>query len=524
MSKTYEEILQGLKDAFETNAAAWGDLTGYLKTTQSKFITLQDWNTLIALLGRTDAYIRAMYPLISGLGDLGTSFKDDVSDIRSDTELARDAAILAKTATEEVRDEVASKTITEVSIMDDGRLCFTFEDGSTAVTESSVIGPQGPQGIQGPPFMISKTFSSVDEMHAGAATDGVLPGQYVAIDTNVEYEDSAKVFMKREDGTYTFVVDLSGKEGIQGPKGDSVVEDLTLPDKWYTLNDKIAANAGNDGHPIMGGLVYKAMDGSIKVFPLAPAYGVRVEEAGEGLSTVALYNSAQQLLCKPATDGRHTICLEQLGKLLGCGPNSGNSILPKEEEDYPQPVDTSVPTGERIPYVFCRDTNNVFTSKPYSVKVLKRSLVERDDDGGIAVRDPVNNFQPVTFNSLGNVCKCVFRDKYVHSTPSNNTAATGFADLEIGKSYTLQYLGTDGIMYFTNTVLYTGNNVTFTRGTQTTLYDGKNRRWQFNSVDASKFTRNVTLQEHDTSVLFDWVKSYVDDAIKSIPNAKGVGF
>jgi hypothetical protein len=216
MSKTYEEILQGLKDAFEENAAAWGDLTGYLKTTQSKNITLQDWNTLIALLGRTDAYIRAMYPLVSGLGNLGTAFKDDVSDIRSDAVFARDVAILAKNATEKIRDEVVSKTIAEISIVNGGKLCFTFKDGSTAVTESSVIGPQGEQGL---PFMISKTFSSVDEMYAGAATDGVLPGQYVAIDTNVENEDSAKVFLKKEDGTYAFVVDLSGKEGIQGPQG-----------------------------------------------------------------------------------------------------------------------------------------------------------------------------------------------------------------------------------------------------------------------------------------------------------------
>ncbi len=97
------------------------------------------------------------------------------------------------------------------------------------------------KGDKGDPFMISKTFSSVEEMNAGAATDGVLPGQYVAIDTNVEDPDSAKVFLKREDGTYGFVVDLSGREGIQGPpgpKGDAYT--LTDLDKQEIANKVLA--------------------------------------------------------------------------------------------------------------------------------------------------------------------------------------------------------------------------------------------------------------------------------------------
>lgn len=245
MSKTYEEILQGLKDAFEENAAAWGDLTGYLKTTQSKAITLQDWNTLIALLGRTDSYIRAMYPLMSGLGDLGTTFKDDVSDIRSDAELARDAAILAKNDAEAVRDEALSKTIATISVVDGGKLCFTFEDGSTVVTESSVMGPQGPQG-------------------------------------------------------------------------DNIIDATELPQEWYELNEKL-----EEEHRIMGGLIYKGMDGVIKVTPLAPPYGVREDECGVAMNALAMYNSKQQILCKPPTDERHAVNLgyliQELKKYISSG-------------------------------------------------------------------------------------------------------------------------------------------------------------------------------------------------------------
>jgi hypothetical protein len=392
MSKTYEEILQGLKDAFEKNAAAWGDLTGYLKTTQSKAITLQDWNTLIALLGRTDSYIRAMYPLMSGLGDLGITFKDDVSDIRSDVELARDEAIRAKNDTEKVRDEVASKTITEVSIVDGGRLCLTFEDGSTAVTEASVIGPRGPQGVQGSPFMISKTFSSVDEMHAGAATDGVLPGQYVAIDTNVENEDSAKVFLKKDDGTYAFVVDLSGKEGIQGPQGDNIIEKTELPQKWYDLNEKLEYD-----HKIKGGLIYKDMNGNVQVYPLAPAYGVRKDEAGESIPTVVVYNSAQQIMCKPATDGRHAVSLQQLDKFFGGTDSDSEKTFSIKRIP---PVDTSVPESARKQYVFCRDSTNAFAGKFYSAWQHPRSLAERDEYGNVKVESPVLDSHAVTLGFL----------------------------------------------------------------------------------------------------------------------------
>ncbi len=105
----------------------------------------------------------------------------------------------------------------------DPEAVLSFKDGQMLLHFKLPKGEKGDMGVkgeQGDPFLISKTFSSVDEMNAGAATDGVLPGQYVAIDTNVEQEDSAKVYIKREDGTYGFVVDLSGKAGIQGPKGD----------------------------------------------------------------------------------------------------------------------------------------------------------------------------------------------------------------------------------------------------------------------------------------------------------------
>lgn len=80
-------------------------------------------------------------------------------------------------------------------------------------------GPQGPQGAKGDAVAIVKTYKSVAEMNAGYATDGVLNGQFVMIDTgNVDDEDNAKLYVKGAKG-YTYITDLSGATGMTGPQG-----------------------------------------------------------------------------------------------------------------------------------------------------------------------------------------------------------------------------------------------------------------------------------------------------------------
>lgn len=86
-------------------------------------------------------------------------------------------------------------------------------------------GPEGPQGATGPQgpagaaFAIAKTYESVSAMNAGFATDGVLTGQFVMIDTgNVEDEDNAKLYVKGAEA-YSYITDLSGATGMTGPQG-----------------------------------------------------------------------------------------------------------------------------------------------------------------------------------------------------------------------------------------------------------------------------------------------------------------
>lgn len=80
----------------------------------------------------------------------------------------------------------------------------------------SIIGPQGPQGIQEPKgegFSIAKTYASVSEMYAAIDIDNLPVNSFVLINTdNVNDEDNAQLYMKTENG-YSYLTDLSGAQG-----------------------------------------------------------------------------------------------------------------------------------------------------------------------------------------------------------------------------------------------------------------------------------------------------------------------
>ena len=99
--------------------------------------------------------------------------------------------------------------------------------------------------ITGPAGNIVRSYSSIDEMQAAYATDGVRVGGLVLIDTgNVEDEDNAKMFVKGNE-KYDYVTDLSGAQGIkgadgkQGVKGESGADGKT-PELQLVNGDLIA--------------------------------------------------------------------------------------------------------------------------------------------------------------------------------------------------------------------------------------------------------------------------------------------
>lgn len=95
--------------------------------------------------------------------------------------------------------------------------------------DTGAQGPQGIPGAQGVPgepgaaFQIVKIYSSIDEMDADYAGSDVEVGEFVIIQSDTNDVDNAKVFLKT-DTCYSFIVDLSGSQGIAGPTGPQGIQ------------------------------------------------------------------------------------------------------------------------------------------------------------------------------------------------------------------------------------------------------------------------------------------------------------
>lgn len=94
--------------------------------------------------------------------------------------------------------------------------------GATGATgEKGDTGATGATGDTGDPFIIYKTYASVSAMEADAGN--VPEGMFVAIQSNVEDPDNAKLYLKGAS-EFSFVTDMScatGLKGDTGAKGDT---------------------------------------------------------------------------------------------------------------------------------------------------------------------------------------------------------------------------------------------------------------------------------------------------------------
>lgn len=129
-------------------------------------------------------------------------------------------------------DEQTNDVIEEVDVMTSAS-SVVFSDGETFQQKLNAgklkgdVGPQGAKGDAGPqgakgdigePFAIYKTYSSIALMNQDLIN--VPNGKFVLISTeNVENVDNSKLYVKTSN-SFNFVNDLSGAQGIQGPKGE----------------------------------------------------------------------------------------------------------------------------------------------------------------------------------------------------------------------------------------------------------------------------------------------------------------
>lgn len=119
-------------------------------------------------------------------------------------------------------------------------ITITLSDNTTRTF--SVM--NGAKGDAGAPFQIAKTYASVSAMSADAS---VPSGAFVVIASNTEDPDNAKLYVKTDSG-YSFITDLSGAQGIQGPAGTdgvSVSSVTHTPDANGNIAVTIALSNGN---------------------------------------------------------------------------------------------------------------------------------------------------------------------------------------------------------------------------------------------------------------------------------------
>ena len=97
---------------------------------------------------------------------------------------------------------------------------------NTGTTNNAILnftipkGSKGDKGDIGEPFRITKVYTSVGDMNADYNNEEVNIGNFVIIETgNVDHPDNSKLYVKTDSG-YSFITDLSGSQGITGPKGD----------------------------------------------------------------------------------------------------------------------------------------------------------------------------------------------------------------------------------------------------------------------------------------------------------------
>ena len=98
---------------------------------------------------------------------------------------------------------------------------MTWRDVGNLRGEMGATGPQGATGDTGPagaPFTIYRTYATIALMEADFAN--VPDGSFVAIQSNVEDPDNAKLYL-RGNSEFTFITDMSGATGIHGDTGET---------------------------------------------------------------------------------------------------------------------------------------------------------------------------------------------------------------------------------------------------------------------------------------------------------------
>lgn len=144
-----------------------------------------------------------------------------------------------------------------------------YEDGATA----SITGSFGNQKLNlripvGRPFVIKKAYASVSAMELSIKND-LDVGEFCIIDTgSVEDADTGKLYMRTDDEIgYSYLTDLSGAQGIQGPIGlTGATPNLTIGtvETGAEGSQATATITGTAENPILNLTIPRGMTGTVE--------------------------------------------------------------------------------------------------------------------------------------------------------------------------------------------------------------------------------------------------------------------
>ena len=144
-----------------------------------------------------------------------------------------------------------------------------YEDGATA----SITGSFGNQKLNlripvGRPFVIKKAYASVSAMELSIKND-LDVGEFCIIDTgSVEDADTGKLYMRTDDEIgYSYLTDLSGAQGIQGPIGlTGATPNLTIGtvETGAEGSQATATITGTTENPVLNLTIPRGMTGRVE--------------------------------------------------------------------------------------------------------------------------------------------------------------------------------------------------------------------------------------------------------------------
>lgn len=144
-----------------------------------------------------------------------------------------------------------------------------YEDGATA----TITGSFGNQKLNlripvGRPFVIKKAYASVSAMELSIKND-LDVGEFCIIDTgSVEDADTGKLYMRTDDEIgYSYLTDLSGAQGIQGPIGlTGATPNLTIGtvETGAEGSQATATITGTAENPVLNLTIPRGMTGRVE--------------------------------------------------------------------------------------------------------------------------------------------------------------------------------------------------------------------------------------------------------------------